>query len=870
MDPIRTVEYAIRFAASWSAWWLLLAVPLAALLGVALYRRQSRGIAWGHAWGLALLRAVILAGVVVLAFRPSLIRRETATYPGRLLLVLDDSASMGIHDPALPEGDALKIARKTQDPLAGREAPVDGLRDDILAIERTLIRFEQFSRGANRALDAFWREADRVQVQVNERLEAVAGRAADLAKGAGDAAKLDEVAIRCRDLQASLKPMFSGDQTPAAEFTIKMRAALSKLADLLAETQEAADRAAMGAGDKALKETVETVRRAPRLELAYSWLRCHRDAIVGAAEGLSLWMLPLSQQEPVRFSKIGPDAPPVSAVETDLSGVLLRLIEEENPFPLAGILLVSDGRNLGDTPLEAVTRAAALRSVAIYSAAAGGAEEPPDLAVRGLYSPPFAVAGTPIGVRVDLKTVLPKPEKIILELLGGGQKALTNETLEIAGNPALQRRLFLTPEGEGLQRLTARIGSGEGEVVPNENNRLDLTLRIRPEPVRVLFLDWKPRWQSRFVLNILSRLDYLDANSIIVLAQPGGQLKRGVGKGCWPENSSALALYDLVVLGDLPPGILTPDEWQRLADYVKNGGTLALLGTGRRDPLPPAVQDLLPTQPRSAETLAPADTATLQLTQAGRHHPVTRSLQRVVQSTKSVVADRRLNETIGLLQTSDGRLLISTRFSDKGKTILVDTDRLWRRLNATALEAHASLVAGLVDWAVEARRLAANQPQPDLYRYTTRESVQVWTEAGGSNRVVELRDGERLLEAAAMPAYTGATWAAAVFETVPAGDWTVTLKGGAAAPEPIRIVERSRELHDLSRDEAFLRALAADTGGACAGFTDTARLLNDIQPRSHVERHERVWRLWDSGWILALMIVMLTGEWVWRKLAGLV
>jgi hypothetical protein len=136
--------------------------------------------------------------------------------------------------------------------------------------------------------------------------------------------------------------------------------------------------------------------------------------------------------------------------------------------------------------------------------------------------------------------------------------------------------------------------------------------------------------------------------------------------------------------------------------------------------------------------------------------------------------------------------------------------------------------------------------------------------------VVELRDGERLLEAAAVPAYTGATWAAAVFETVPAGDWTVTLKGGAAAPEPVRIVERSRELHDLSRDEAFLRALAADTGGACAGFTDTTRLLNDIQPRSHVERHERVWRLWDSGWILALMIVMLTGEWVWRKLAGLV
>jgi hypothetical protein len=501
----------------------------------------------------------------------------------------------------------------------------------------------------------------------------------------------------------------------------------------------------------------------------------------------------------------------------------------------------------------------------------GGVAEPPDIAVCGAYYPPFAVAGKPVGVRVDLKTVLPKPGKVELDLLGSAGQVITNQTLEIAGDAEVQRRLTFTPETDGLQRLTVRAGVAEGEVAPQENNRLDLAVRVRPEPVRVLFLDWKPRWQSRFINNILTRLGYLDVNAITVLAQPDHVLKRGVGRGFWPENASALVLYDLIILGDLPSDLLTPDEWGLLAGYVEGGGSLALLGAGRRDPLPPVIQNLLPTRPRVAETVPPADSTALQLTRAGRHHPVTRSLAGVVQEAETETAERRRDDAVGLLQTREGAPLISARFAGKGKTLLIDTDRLWRKLNATALDAHAALVAGLVDWAVEAGAPAPGGPRPDVYRYTSRESVQVWTEtAGSTNRVIELRSGDQRLEAPAVAAHAGAAWAAAVFAHVPPGDWTVTRRGGSDAPEPLRVIDRSRELHALSRDEEFLRALASHSGGACAGLADAGRLFNDIQPRSRVEHRERVWRLWDSPWILGSLVVMLTIEWIWRKLAGLV
>ncbi len=861
----------MRFAAALSAWWLLLAVPLVVLLAVMLYRRQSRAITPGHAWGLTLLRAIILTVVVVLAFRPSLIRRDIATFPGRMLLVLDDSASMGIHDRALTEDEALIIANKTQDGFAAREAPAASLRDNFLATERMLIRFEQFGRRADRQRDVFWQEANRVKDQVYEQLESMAERASDLANSAGDPATLHDAATRFRDLQTLLEPLFVGDEPQSGEFVLKMRSALNELTDVLSVAQVEADRARIDAGDPVPTAAIETVRNAPRLDLAYAWIKRHRDALIASLEGVSLWVLPLAQQGAIRLSKIEPGVPALSTVETDITGVLLRHIEEENPFPLVGIVLFSDGRNLGRVPLESVTQAAIRRAIPIYTAGVGSPEEPFDIALRGVYYPPVAVVGKPLGIRTQLKTVLSETQSVDIALSMADQEPIVTEKIEIAGTQEMRRRLVFKPEAEGLQRLSLRVDSVEEEVVPLKNNHLDFTVRVRKERVRVLFLDWKPRWESRFVLNILSRLDYLDVNALIGLVQPDGVLKRGVGKGFWPENPELLALYDLVILGELPSDLLTKAEWQALNDYVEAGGSLALLGSGRLDPLPgTVVQNLLPALPRAAKTLPPADAETLHLTAAGCHHPVTRALKDILQSTGFVAAEGWREDTLGLLQTGDGRLLVSTRFVGAGKTLFLDTDRLWRRLNPSALDAHAALVAGIADWAIEARKPADQQPQPDLFRYASHESVQIWTAAdSATNPVVEVRDGDRMLEAPAYRAHPGATWAAAVFESLPPGDWIATVRGGGAASEPIRVVDRSRELHDLSRDETWLRALAANAGGQYTAFTDAGRLLNHIQPTSRIERRERIWRLWDSSWVLGGLIAALTIEWIWRKLAGL-
>ena len=79
MKPHETIEYALRFAAQLSAWWLLALLPLAAVIGWRLYRGQFKNIGRHSAIALMILRVFLLAALVFLAFRPTLVRRQVLT-----------------------------------------------------------------------------------------------------------------------------------------------------------------------------------------------------------------------------------------------------------------------------------------------------------------------------------------------------------------------------------------------------------------------------------------------------------------------------------------------------------------------------------------------------------------------------------------------------------------------------------------------------------------------------------------------------------------------------------------------------------------------------------------------------------------------
>ena len=484
-----------------------------------------------------------------------------------------------------------------------------------------------------------------------------------------------------------------------------------------------------------------------------------------------------------------------------------------------------------------------------------------------------AVAGTPLNLVARLKTAGAAAAKTSLLVQPAGAAATPVAQAEIAldGNATETKVVipFTPAAGEGPaapQRLAVGLSSLPGEVVPADNNRREFVLAVRPEPVRVLLLDAVPRWETRFAVNTLARMPFVETNAIVASTRPQGLLARGVQRGAWPADEATLGLFSLVILGRIPADMLSRAERDAVERWVtESGGTLVELAASAACPIPVADWQL-------------------RRTPLGLVHPLTRGLPAAAVENAGATATtapgqpprqeapRQESPQQGqtpLLVTLDPAggppvPLITAGRAGRGKRVTIASDELWRVLNPRFLDAHTGLYAELVSWAVLAPPPEA-APEADLCGATDRQPISVVLPAAADPgaEIEIVRDGETVVRLAARDGI-------AILPPQRPGTIRLRLAGGAALSQPVEVVADDPELNLLGRDDRWLTALAVGSGGRVAGLVDLPRLVRSIPPRAHVERLERVWRPWNSGFTIALVAGLLVLEWIWRKWEGLV
>ncbi len=872
MEPIRTTEYALQFAARLSPWWLLPLLPLAVAGALMYYRLHRRDLKRFSLWSLGVLRGLLLAAVLLLLFKPSLVFSEILTFPGRIVLLVDDSASLGVGDPGLPPAAALREARLLGLGQDETDAPFHHIAARLLRIEAEVTGFAARTAELDRQGDAFWEQADTSTERLAESFSAIDEA---LEKSAGVAVaqtRRDPLRAELVALKRSADALYRGADPGERAFTAVGRRCLD-LAERFFALQASIDEPALADPASASSRRARELRDTPRLARLAHLLRLRREELLETWDGQVVQVQRLLTGERQRLQSFDFDNLSPNAGETDLGGRLTMLAREAHDFPLTAVVLLSDGRDLGDTPPEAVVQALTQARAPVFACGIGALREPPDLAVLAVAAPPLAVRERPTTIRVRLKATLPGDEPIRLEIRDGENVLAADEFAAPADSLAVRSLSVRIPE-TGLKRLTARLASTTGEVLPTENNARDFVVQVRDDPVRVLLLDWRPRWETRFALNVFSRLDYVEVNPLIVLSQEEQTLKRGMGRGAWPRDAEALAIYDLVLVGMLPENILSAQEWRALRDYVENGGALCLLGDGKADPLPEGElrESLLPPATRgddakAVETIENVDR--LRLGPSGRLHPLTAALQ-LPASDESGRASRLRPATVPLLLTRDGEVPISLRGMGDGRVILLDTDDLWRVLNPRRLGAHTALYRELITWAVVGGFRAPEKMPLVLDRNTlvAGESLQVWSGRKGA-LTARTATGEEVAAATLHPLRSGSALFRAVLPRLPAGDLVVSRADGSDRAI-VPVVNRDAELSFLARDGDWLARTATETGGAMRAYTSLPHLAARIPPRARVERRETIWRLWDATTVLLLVAGLLTVEWVWRKWVGLV
>lgn len=570
------------------------------------------------------------------------------------------------------------------------------------------------------------------------------------------------------------------------------------------------------------------------------------------------------------------------------------------------LVLFTDGRHNG--PGSPEERAAALGElgVPIFPVGMGSEVSPADLSLLAVDFPESVFAEEQFRGDVEVRDSMPAGLPAIVRVLAG-ERVLWEKTFTTTGNEThrfevrfpVQDLPTAAPNADAALRMltvrTAITGDSTVEEKTRANNDHEIAVHVLDRRRKVLLLDGRPRWETRYLHNHFDRDERWEADWAFDDFSPdSAALIRG-----FPNTLDDLFSYDLLVLGDLDKSRLPPEKASWIAEFVqRRGGGLVLIDGARKGLRSWAGNEtasLLPvewieggsTTPPLTWTLAAAGQSTSALRLAGTS-AANAQVWHGLPAANHAAPVRALAGAQILTELSDasGRVVPGMVFRPvgAGAVLYVASDELWRWRYEVADLHHERFWMQVAAWiaappfqvdggriAISADRLRADAGSQVEVKVRLRDangaivtdaSPRAWlTQDGKDIAVLELTADEThagVYRALTPPLKPGASQIA-VAESSTAGRSMERLTIHAGD-------ETGHEFAELTLNAPLLRSMAEASGGVFLREDEAASRLPDLLQRLDQKQTTVTERnLWSSWWWFSAVILLLTTEWLLRK-----
>ena len=384
---------------------------------------------------------------------------------------------------------------------------------------------------------------------------------------------------------------------------------------------------------------------------------------------------------------------------------------------VAGVVVFTDGQSTDATGAELRARLNG-RGAAVFAVPLGAAVPPRDLAVARLEPPDVAFIDDAVPVRFVVSATGGDPQAPADPARYAAQlvDVDTGEVLDEQPLTAFDQPLRLTGRGSepgprpwAVQVVTT--GSPETQAsadaeLNRDNNRAAFTVDLIDRPLRVLYVEGRPRWEYRYLKNMLVRETSTDVSVLLLSADDAFAQEGNTPITRLPADAQEWAAYDVIVLGDLPPAALGDAAAAQISARVSDGGAgllwvggeratpAAWAGSGLDDLLPMRRPDTVGAAPAARFAVAPTPLAeslsVLRLGESGRDaEPAAVGGRAALRYAQQVGALKPTAEVLaGALPLSAGGgaaapglepppLVTQLRYG-AGRSVYVATDETWR------------------------------------------------------------------------------------------------------------------------------------------------------------------------------------------------
>jgi hypothetical protein len=918
------VETTLRWVGDWP-WWV--GLPAAVLLGLAafvFYRRDVQSMAWWLRAALPAMRAVVVFMLVVMLSGPVLHHRKTIGDLAKLWVFLDGSQSMSLTDASMDVGRKILILQRLG--LLSAEAVK-------LELPRAAEALAEAEGAAERALNtagidaAVWKQ---LTDEFATRLEEARGLL-------GGSVETERVERLKRDL---LDPAREIAKRPLQAIDDRNRALkdLARLSDTgrrwqeeLRELFEKSVAPQLADENSALRVALAKFDAMPRWQRVQALLlegSAERKLLAKLAETYDVQLLSLeghgakSIWQPTARASTLPAALPKPAGEiTDLAGGLKSGVGGIEGEQRGAVILFSDGQhNAGDSPVE-TAKVLGGKGTPVFTVGIGSHLRPRDLAIIKAGGPESVFHEDRYRGEILIKDDAPAGQPFTLTLRDG-DKIVWEQKLLSENRP--QRRVpfdFSVKELAEPRLRAAAAGTAGAEVTgfPIElkasitpadgerelaNNEGTLRFRAITQKRRILIVDGRPRWETRYLRNMFERDEQWEVNTVIAGVRAGESgLARGDKPEHFPTEQAKLDTHDLIFFGEVPRSTWKADELQWLRDFVeKRGGALVFIDGARgyyADYKDTPLAPLFPVEIKAGAIVREGITRIALTERATQLAAFSLSPEREVnlETWAKLQPPHWLSgatplpgaETLLEAEVNGQRVPASVaRTFGAGKVYYQGFDDSWRWRYEVADQWHVKFWNQLANFAAE-------PPFAVRDKFVSLDAGAITYQPGQTADLrVRLRDGEgRPVSNATVDAVLrkdGQKVATIRLNTDEAGGGlfrgrTAPLEPGsyeiavesAAIPESqlkarttFKVEPRETgELTQLSANEDLLRQIASAGGGRYVREENFDRLLEILAPMSQGRVVESDTVLWQSWWWFLPIIALLTLEWILRKRAGM-
>ncbi|MEZ6197107.1 MAG: hypothetical protein R3F20_15475 [Planctomycetota bacterium] len=610
-----------------------------------------------------------------------------------------------------------------------------------------------------------------------------------------------------------------------------------------------------------------------------------------------------------------------SREHTALGSALEEALAAYQGPPLAGVVVLGDGRSNAGASLDRAARQFERAGVPIHAVVVGGEREPRNAAVAGVEVNEIVFVRDPIEVKVTVegRGLEGETTEVRLEKSrdGGAWETVGTKEISFLEEGRLSEVAFgFSETEEGEIELRAVVEPVPGEVGEDDNSSSGRT-RVVKKQLRVLLVAGLAFPEVQFLTNTLMRDPGIEASTWLMFADPEYAQKGNTPIERLPNSAEELDVYDCVVLYDTDLRQLPPNFTSLLVDFVgrSGGGLVYLAGESATadifDRKHPAADDLLAILPVVREPglfqtqiemrLGATTEWRLDVTPAGResglfdfgadpektarilrdlpgfywHFPITRP-----KPGASVLArhgDDRMSNQYGRLP------VVVTQLYGPGRTffLALDSTYRWRYLDENHYD---GFWARIINRAGVAKRLGGRQPlalSSDRAEFAPGEVIQLRARLPEGERLgadlpslagqVEV-SGEEIEPLVLRPDAADPNLYVGTYRIRRGGAHLVRVwaseenqEGARAATFPFDARRPDRELMTPSADRPALARLAEATGGTVHDLADAGRVSAAIATGFVDLVDQDRQELWDAPLLFVLLLGLIFLEWVLRK-----